>query len=89
MLITTVTNSDKSSVSVTTRFLLKVTKKTFQQKVYSSLNLRCRINGAGGRSQNEPRGWRYLLNLVNGGREFDISIYSLILVMSEKRDINV
>ena len=28
----TVTNSDKSSVSVATRLLLKVNKKTFQQK---------------------------------------------------------
>ena len=32
MLIMTVTNSDKSSVSVATRLLLKVNKKTFQQK---------------------------------------------------------
>ena len=41
----TVTNSDKSSVSVATRCLLKVTKRTFQQKVHSSLTLRCRITG--------------------------------------------
>ena len=82
MLIMTVTNSDKSSVSVAIRFLLKVTKRTFQQKVHSSLTLRCRINWE---SQNKPRGWRSLLNLIIGGRGFDISIYSLISVMNEKK----
>ena len=86
MLIMTVTNSDKNSVSVATRLLLKVTKRTFQQKVHSSLALRCRINGG---SQNKWKGWRSFLNLINGGRGFDISIYSLISVMNEKRDINV
>ena len=82
----TVTNSDKRSVSVATRLLLKVTKRTFQQKVHSSLTLGRRINEG---SQNKRRGWRSLLNLINGGRGFDISKYSLISVMNEKRDINV
>ena len=86
MLIMTVTNSDKSSVSVATRFLLKVTKRTFQQKVHSSLALRCQINEG---SQNKRRGWRSLLNLINGGRGFDMSKYSLISVMNERRDTNV
>ena len=82
----TVTNSDKSSVSVATRFLLKVTKRTFQQKVNSSLTLRCRINGG---CQNKRRGWGSFLNLINGGMGFNISIYLLISIMNEKRDINV
>ena len=75
-----------SSVKVATRFLLKVTKRTFQQKVHSSLTLGRRINKG---SQNKPRGWRSLLNLINWGRGLDILKYSLILVMNEKRDINV
>ena len=75
----TVTNSDKSSVSVATRLLLKGTKRTFQQKVHSSLTL----------ILDRRRGWRSLLNLINGGRGFDILKYSLISVMNEKRDINV
>ena len=79
-----VTNSGKSSVSVGSRFLLKVTKKTFQQKLHFSLTLRCRINRGVG--QNKRRGWRSLLNLINRGRRFDISKYSLISVMNEKRD---
>ena len=79
----TVTNSDKNSVSAATRFSFKVIKRTFQQKVHSSLTLRCGINGG---SQNKRRGWRSLLNLTNGGRGFDISKYSLILVMNVKRD---
>ena len=33
----TLTNSDKNSVIVATRILLKVTKKTFQQKGHSSV----------------------------------------------------
>ena len=33
----TVTNSDKISVIVATEFLLKVTKRTFQRKVHSSV----------------------------------------------------
>ena len=47
-----VTNSDKSSVKVATRFLLEVTKRAFQQKVHSSLTLRCQINEE---SQNKSR----------------------------------
>ena len=82
----TVTNSDKSSVSVATRFLLRVTKRTFLQKVHSSLTLGCQINEG---TQDKQRGWRSLLNLINGGREIDILKYSLILVTNEKRDINV
>ena len=81
-----VINSDKSRVSVATRFFLKLTKRTFQQKVHSSLTLMCRINGE---SQNKRRGLRSLLDLINGGRGFDISKYSLISVMNEKRDIYV
>ena len=37
MLIITVANSDTNSVILATRFLLKVTKRTFKQKVYSSV----------------------------------------------------
>ena len=54
--------------------------------MHSSLTLGRRINEE---SQNKRRGWRFLLNLINGARGFDISKYSLILVMNEKRDINV
>ena len=43
-LIITVTNSNKGSVSVTIKFLFKVTKKTFQEIVHSSLTLEGRIN---------------------------------------------
>ena len=82
----TVTNTDKISISVATRFLLKVTKRTFQQKMHSSLTLGCRINEG---RQNKRRDGRSLLNLINGGRGFNILKYSLISVMNEKRDINV
>ena len=37
MLIKTVTNSDKNSVIQLPDFLLKFTKRTFQQKVHSSV----------------------------------------------------
>ena len=43
----TITNSGESSVSVGTRVLLKVTKRTFQQKLHSSLTLGCGINEIG------------------------------------------
>ena len=85
MLITTVKDSDKNLVSVATRFLLNIAKRAFQQKVHSSLNLRCRINGG---SQDKPRGWRSFLNLINGGRGFNISKYSLISVMISNIAIN-
>ena len=81
ILIMTVKNSDKNSISVATRFFLKVTKRTFQQKVHSYLTLRCRINGG---SHNKRRDWITLLNLISEGRGFDISKYSLISVMNEK-----
>ena len=37
MLIMKLGNSDNNSVILATRFLLKVTKKTFQQKVHSTV----------------------------------------------------
>ena len=81
MLIMTVTNTDKSSVSVATRFLFKVTERTFQQKVHSSLNLRCQIKGWGKGGGGGVK--------INGERGFNISKYSLISVMNEKRDMSV
>ena len=81
-----VRKSGKSSVSVATRLFLKVTKRTFQHKVHFSFTFMCQINEE---NQNKPRGSRSLLNLINGGRTFDISKYSLISVMNEKRDINI
>ena len=73
----TVTDSDKSSVSVVTRFLLKATKRIFQQKVDASLSLRCQMNG----------GVKINGGVGDGERRFDISKQSLILVMNERREI--
>ena len=49
--------------------------------------------GGGWIGQNKREGQRFLLNLINRGIKtnggFGISKNSLILVMNEKRDINV